>query len=244
VQQETPAEEAEEPQVEEIVQVMYDETVRVTKVVDGDTLDISPAVDGMDRVRLIGVDTPETNEPGCEVQPYGPDASRFTTSELLGEEVGLEFDEDRDDRDDRLLAYVHKDSELFNETLLEEGYAQVYIVSPNDEYEERFEEAQEEAQTARLGIWELSTSEQAQLTDRGNGLGGDGCEQQASPPQENEPLPQVEEPEPLPEPDRPSEAPETPALPNGVDCDTVPPNTPVAPGSKGDRDGDGIACET
>jgi hypothetical protein len=132
------------------------------------------------------------------------------------------------------------DSEMFNETLLEEGYAQVYIVSPNDEYEERFEEAQEEAQAEERGIWALSTSEQAQLTDRGNGIGGDGCEQRASPPQEPEPLPQVEEPE----PDRPSQAPETPALPNGVDCDTAPPNTPVIPGSKGDRDGDGKACET
>jgi endonuclease YncB( thermonuclease family) len=107
VQQETPAEEAEEAQVEEVVQVEYDETVRVIRVVDGDTVDISPAVVGMDRVRLIGVDAPETNEPGCKVQPHGSDASRFTTSELQGEEVGLEFDEDRDDRDDRLLAYVY-----------------------------------------------------------------------------------------------------------------------------------------
>jgi len=84
VQQETPAEEVKEAQVEEIVQVEYDETVRVTRVVDGDTVDISPAVDGIDTVRLIGVDAPETKEPGCEVQPYGPDASRFTTSELQG----------------------------------------------------------------------------------------------------------------------------------------------------------------
>ncbi len=89
-----------------------------------------------------------------------------------GEEVDLEFDEEREDRYDRLLAYVHKDEEMFNETLLEEGYAQVYIVDPNDEYEDRFEEAQAEAQAAERGIWALAESELALLTDRGNGVGG------------------------------------------------------------------------
>ena len=171
---------------------------------------ISPAVDGKDEVRLIGVDTPETKEPGCEVQPYGPEASEFATSELQGEEVDLEFDKDRDDRYDRLLAYVHKDSEMFNETLLEEGYAQVYIVYPNNKYEDRFEEAQEEAQAAERGIWALPASAQALLTDRDNGIGGDGCVREettppkAPPPPDPTPLP---EPSPTPEPDIPTVSP-------------------------------------
>jgi len=62
---------------------------------------------------------------------------------------------------------------MFNETLLEEGYAQVYTVSPNDKYEDRFEEAQEAAQEEELGTWGLSYSEQDVLADRDNGIGGE-----------------------------------------------------------------------
>ena len=120
----------------------------------------SPTIEDIEEVRLIGVDTPETKEPGCEVQPYGPEASEFATHELQGEEVQLEFDEEREDRYDRLLACVYKDGDMFYETLLEEGYAQVYIVDPNDKYEDRFEETQSGAQAAELGIWGLSASEQ------------------------------------------------------------------------------------
>jgi endonuclease YncB( thermonuclease family) len=53
----------------------------------------------------------------------------------------------------------------------------LYIGSPNDRYEDRFEEAQQEAQAARRGTWTISASERAQLTDRDNGVGEDGCEQ-------------------------------------------------------------------
>jgi micrococcal nuclease len=213
----------------------------VSRVVDGDTIRISPAVDGKDEVRLIGVDTPETKEPSCEVQPYGPEADRFTTMELQGEEVGLEFDQDREDRNDRLLAYVYKSGEMFNEMLLEEGYAQVYIVSPNDEYEDRFEEAQNEAQAAARGIWGLSATEQSQLKDRGNGIGGEGCEQEAETPPER---PLQPDPEPSPEPTPERDVPSAPTPKNGADCSAGAKNVPVVPGSKGDRDKDGIACET
>ena len=175
------------------------------------------------------------------MQPYGPEASEFTTSELQGEEIELEFDEDKEDRYDRLLAYVHKDAEMFNETLLEEGYAQVYIVSPNDEYEERFKEAQEEAQVAQRGIWALSPSEQALLADRGNGIGGDGCSPTApaaAPPAAPPATPDPEL-EPLPEPDVPSVTPTPPkqsapssGLSNGADCRTGVKNVPVVPGRR------------
>jgi micrococcal nuclease len=68
-------------------------------------------------------------DPNSDVQPYGPQASQFTTTELEGERVGLEFDQEREDQFGRLLAYVHlSDGSLFNETLLRQGYAQLYIV--------------------------------------------------------------------------------------------------------------------
>jgi micrococcal nuclease len=56
--------------------------VTVNRVVDGDTIEISPAVGGASEVRLIGVDTPVTKDPSEEVEPYGPEASEFATSEL------------------------------------------------------------------------------------------------------------------------------------------------------------------
>jgi micrococcal nuclease len=199
-------------------------------------------VNGYDEVRLIGVGTPETRDPDCEVQPYGQQASTVTTSQLQGEEVDLEFDEERVDRYDRLLAYVYKDEEMFNETLLEEGYAQVATFPPNVKYVERFEEAQAEAQAAQRGIWALSAEQQSELTDRGNGVGGSGCTPKATPPPKAPP-------EPAPTPDVPTpDVPSAPAVPtpssSGADCSAGVKNVPVIPGSKGDRDKDGIACET
>jgi micrococcal nuclease len=102
----------------------------VTRVVDGDTIEISPAIGGIEDVRLIGVDTPETVDPSTPVQPYGPQASNFTKAQLEGKRVALEFDEVREDQYGRLLAYIHVGGQLFNETLLRQGYAQLYIVPP------------------------------------------------------------------------------------------------------------------
>ena len=153
-------------------------TVMVSRVVDGDTIEISPAVEGIDEVRLIGVDTPETTDPEEGVEPMGPEASAFATEELDGRGVDLEFDEEMEDQYGRLLAYVHVGGEMFNEVLLEEGYAQAYPYEPNTRYEGRFASAQEEARSANLGIWGLTHAEQCELANRGNGIGEGtpGCE--------------------------------------------------------------------
>jgi micrococcal nuclease len=150
----------------------YDATLKVTRVVDGDTIDISPSVEGLSRVRLIGMDTPEVY---FGTQPYGPEASAFAKQELEGEEVGLELDVQKVDPYGRLLAYVYlPNGEMFNEVLLEEGYAQVATFPPNVKYVDRFLEAQREARAANRGLWGLSAGELCQQTDRDNGIGG-GC---------------------------------------------------------------------
>jgi micrococcal nuclease len=150
--------------------------VTVSRVVDGDTIEIAPTVDGLTEVRLIGVDTPETKDPRTGVQPYGEAAYRFTASALEGEEVSLEFDVERTDRYGRLLAYVWlPDGRMFNEVLLEEGYAQVATFPPNVKYVEPFEEAQREAREAGRGLWGLPEGQLCQQTDRGNRIGG-GCD--------------------------------------------------------------------
>jgi micrococcal nuclease len=101
------------------------QTVTVERVIDGDTLVVNPSVGGMEDVRLLGVDTPETVDPNEPVEPYGPEASAFTNQQLEGERVTLIFDQERRDQYGRALAYVQisSQSETFNETLLKQGYA-------------------------------------------------------------------------------------------------------------------------
>jgi micrococcal nuclease len=218
----------------------YDAVATVKRVVDGDTLEIEPAVDGEEEVRLIGVDTPETKDPEEGVEPYGKEASKYAVSVLEGEEIELEFDAEREDQYGRLLAYVYPlGEEMFNEDLVEGGYAQVYTFPPNTRYEERFEEAQEEARAANIGIWGLSRDEQCELADRGNGIGEGTPACQAEPEPTPEPRPQPE-PEPAP----------PPAPTGGLDCadfstqeeaQAVLDADPSDPNGL-DPDGDGQAC--
>jgi micrococcal nuclease len=148
--------------------------VTVVRVTDGDTVKIMPEIDGEDRVRLIGVDTPDT-DPGRGPEPYGNEAARFTQRSLEDQNVTLEFDVEREDDYGRLLAYAYlPDGSMFNETLLREGYAQVATFPPNMRYLDRFEVAQREAREARRGLWILPEDELCRLRDRGNGIGG-GC---------------------------------------------------------------------
>jgi micrococcal nuclease len=124
----------------------------VTRVVDGDTIIVGLSGQSV-RIRLIGIDTPETVAPDRPVQCYGPEASRFTTSRLQGREVRLEFDVERLDRYGRTLAYVWADGELFNEVLVREGFATVTTYPPNVRYVDRFVAAQRAAREAGRGFW-------------------------------------------------------------------------------------------
>jgi micrococcal nuclease len=146
-------------------------------VVDGDTVEISPAINGVEEVRLIGVDTPETVDPTEGIEPYGPQASAFAKRELSGRRVGLEFDRERVDQYGRLLAYVHAGGSMFNEELLKKGYAQAYPYPPNTAHAAQFAAAQRKARAAGIGIWGLSTPQKCELADRGNGMGegSPGC---------------------------------------------------------------------
>lgn len=127
-----------------------DQSIMVTRVVDGDTIEIS----GGSKVRLIGVDTPETVKPGVKPQPFGKEASDFTKSLLEGKEVNLEFDVQEKDKYGRLLAYVYlPDGTFVNAKLIEEGYAKIMTIPPNVKYEEMFKNLQEEARQEKRGLW-------------------------------------------------------------------------------------------
>jgi micrococcal nuclease len=125
---------------------------RVMRVVDGDTAMMLLGGDEV-RVRFIGIDTPESVAPDQPVECYGKQASAYTTSRLEGRTVRLELDVERTDRYGRTLAYVWIGHELFNETLVAQGYALVTTYPPDVKYVDRFVAAQREAREAGRGLW-------------------------------------------------------------------------------------------
>ncbi|TDF87929.1 thermonuclease [Paenibacillus piri] len=128
------------------------ESVKVERVVDGDTLEIK--LNGKkEKVRLIGIDTPETKKPNTPVMFYGKEASDYTKKRLENKTVELEWDVERRDKYARLLAYVWIGDELYNRTLVKEGYARIATFPPNVKYVELFKKDQEEARKKEKGLW-------------------------------------------------------------------------------------------
>jgi micrococcal nuclease len=127
----------------------------VVAVIDGDTVDV--ALGGRtERVRLLGIDTPETVDPDRPVGCHGPEASALTHSLLPdGTAVRLERDEEARDRYGRLLAYVFRvDDGLFvNEAILAAGEAEILSIAPNHAYAGQLAAAADEARAAGLGLW-------------------------------------------------------------------------------------------
>lgn len=142
-------------------------SVKVTRVVDGDTIEVD--LNGkVEKVRLIGVDTPETVHPTKGEEPYGKEASNFTKAQLTGKNVSLETDVQERDNYGRLLAYIWVDGKMFNEVLVREGYAQVATFPPNIKYVDRFTAAQQQARQGNKGLWGMTpgTVEQSQNTNQ------------------------------------------------------------------------------
>jgi micrococcal nuclease len=128
-------------------------TATVVAAVDGDTVDVRLASGRVERVRLLGVDTPETKHPERGVECFGPEAAAFTHDRLLGRRVTLEFDAQRRDPYDRLLAYVSFDGRRFNDELLRGGYARFSVIPPNGEHARALLRAELDARAAGRGLW-------------------------------------------------------------------------------------------
>jgi endonuclease YncB( thermonuclease family) len=133
------------------------EDTTVVRVIDGDTMEVSGGI----RVRLIGIDTPETVEPGTPVQCFGPEATRYA-NEIVppGTRVRLIHDVARTDSFGRSLAYVYKlDDGLFvNRAVARNGFALQSTVPPNVAHAEEFRVAVAEARDAGLGLWRTCQS--------------------------------------------------------------------------------------
>lgn len=127
----------------------------VLDVVDGDTIVVE--VDGRDeRVRLIGIDTPETKHPTRPVECYGPEASEFTAS-LLPTGTAILLERDLVGRDDygRLLGYVHVPATgiFVNREIVRRGYARPLTIEPNITYVQEFAADARAAERDDVGIW-------------------------------------------------------------------------------------------
>ena len=129
--------------------------VEIVKVVDGDTVDIALA-GHTERVRLIGVDTPETKHPTKPIECFGPEASAYLTQLLpKGTAVRIERDVEARDRYGRMLLYLYLGSnDLFiNLDLVARGYGTPMSIEPNTFHRNDFVRAAAQAEAANVGLW-------------------------------------------------------------------------------------------
>lgn len=109
------------------VALLAQEAYRVTRVIDGDTL----VLERLGTVRLIGVDAPETVDPRKPVQAFGAEAAAFLRKLVTGKVVRVEYDQQRTDNQDRVLAYLYLPDETFvNAEIVRQGYGHAYTAFP------------------------------------------------------------------------------------------------------------------
>jgi micrococcal nuclease len=143
----------------------YDYTdILVERVVDGDTLKLETG----EKVRLIGIDTPEMHSSAkldrdaersssdkSTIQQLGTEAYKFTKKLVEGKRVSLEFDVQKYDKYDRILAYAYLkgDKTFVNAEIIKQGYASLMTIPPNVKYADTFRKLYQEARENRRGLW-------------------------------------------------------------------------------------------
>ena len=143
------------------------DTTTVVRVVDGDTFEIT-YYGQHERIRLIGIDTPESrknikaerdaNRSGEDIKTIvsqGKEAANFVKSLVKpGGKVSIEFDVQQRDRYGRLLGYVYSpNGKMLNEEIIRAGYANVMTIPPNVKYQKKFLAAYREAREDKVGLW-------------------------------------------------------------------------------------------
>jgi micrococcal nuclease len=127
---------------------------QVVRVVDGDTIRVR--LGGREeRVRYIGIDTPESVKPGTPVQCYAKHAARANAALVAGRRVRLVGDAEARDRYGRLLAYVYRvpDGAFVNAALVRDGYARTMTIPPNVAHADQFATLARGARQAGRGLW-------------------------------------------------------------------------------------------
>ena len=124
-------------------------SVLVTRVVDGDTIEI----EGGEKIRYIGINTPETVDPRRPVQCFGHEASERNKELVEGKVVRIEKDISDRDKFGRLLRYVWLGGTFINKQLVDDGFAYATSYPPNVKYEKVFSQAQQKAREEKRGLW-------------------------------------------------------------------------------------------
>jgi micrococcal nuclease len=131
---------------------------QITRVVDGDTIEV--LLNGSkEKVRVIGINTPETVDPRKPVECFGREASNFAKGFLANQIVSLESDPTQQERDKygRLLRYIFVNEVDFGKLMIEQGYAHEYTYDLPYKYQLEYKEAEKEAREGKVGLWK-STS--------------------------------------------------------------------------------------
>ncbi len=131
-----------------------DEYAVVVRAIDGDTIELATG----ERVRYVGIDTPELYQRSGTAwvyhpEPYAEQAWTVNRLAVEGRTVRMEFDVERRDRYRRRLAYVYLDDRFVNADLVAQGLADVRTIPPNTRYAELFRRLEREAHDARRGVW-------------------------------------------------------------------------------------------
>ncbi len=123
--------------------------VKVTRIVDGDTIEIEGGI----KLRYIGINAPESVDPRRAVQCFGKEASKRNAELVNGKLVKLEKDVSETDRYGRLLRYVYVDNIMINEQLVKDGYAVASAYPPDIKNQPQLKAAEEEAKRNKKGLW-------------------------------------------------------------------------------------------
>ena len=129
---------------------------KVSKITDGDTFYVITSSSEKFKIRLIGIDAPETRNVGVKVRKeyFGKEAKIFVTNLLKNKKVKLTFDVQKTDRYGRILAYIYLENGVFlNQYLVENGFAVVATFPPNVKFVEIFTKAEKSARNKKLGLW-------------------------------------------------------------------------------------------
>ncbi len=133
--------------------VLESNEVILSQCTDGDTAHF--IIDGEDEtVRFLAIDTPESVKPNTDPEPYGKEASNYTCDLLTNATtITLEYEEEKRDKYDRVLAWVFVDGELLQQKLVEEGYAEVKYLYDDYKYTNQLQKSEKEAKAKKSKIW-------------------------------------------------------------------------------------------
>ena len=135
--------------------ILQADVATIVSVVDGDTI-VLKVQNQTETVRLLGIDTPETVHPSKPIECFGPEASAFAKATLVkGSTVKLLRDVESRDRYQRLLVYLFlADGTLFNQLLIDRGFARTLSIEPNTAFASQFAWHESNAKNRRVGLWQ------------------------------------------------------------------------------------------